>query len=724
MLCVLALWILIFLIFITIGFVAIKLINFIDRNTEGNFNFTVDEYFFMGFLILSLITGILSIFIPIGYLSLIIITILVLALPIIYYKEAKIKFNEVFVNNNTFSKVNLILLLCLIFFFLSIVVNEISVFDTDLYHTQYIKWIRSYAVIPGLGNIHGRFAFNSMFFTISGLFTFEIKDTIIYPLNGLCFIILLIKLIYLFLNETKKENYWKSVLYIFLFLISIIILIPSLNSPSPDTICATLIIYTFLSVLSLIEKTRINAAHIVLLNLLVFISIVFKISSLLIVLLLIPLWRDDFVKRFSISVFTGLLILIPFIIRNYFLSGYLIYPYPEIDIFNVDWKIPIESAINEKFWIVSWARVPGKPYTEILSLKVFEWIRPWFGSKTDIVKLVLVGNILLVIQVVVAVIKRDLISISISLVILFNLCFWFINAPDPRFVYGFLIFGFSFSVACFFKIFKIVLSPGFLKFRNHIIIGLLVIIVICFGNYPIYTFRHPKLWFLSAPNGKGETETRQSNFTYKVSLSDTRCFNSDLPCAPYPLDNVFLRGKDLSEGFKVVKDSMNNNSKEILFDPADPDTYMSQPYTKAFPLVGKSVEILPPNLVGIRLDKSSPYDIWQNYTYYHSIINSIKANKEDTVILSVYCYMSSDFNGEDAYLHLIGDRGSINTSKYKKDNRGTWQKLKIVHSGETENYQQWLQFDMKDVKDFNQLTGYVLFAYPEMKIIKSKKAYN
>src|SRR5688572_15778226 len=36
--------------------------------------------------------------------------------------------------------------------------------DTNIYHAQAIHWIESYPVVPGLGNLHGRLAFNSSWF--------------------------------------------------------------------------------------------------------------------------------------------------------------------------------------------------------------------------------------------------------------------------------------------------------------------------------------------------------------------------------------------------------------------------------------------------------------------------------------------------------------------------------------------------------------------------------
>lgn len=36
-------------------------------------------------------------------------------------------------------------------------------YDSDLYHAQSIRWIEEYGIVPGLGNIHVRFAYNSSF---------------------------------------------------------------------------------------------------------------------------------------------------------------------------------------------------------------------------------------------------------------------------------------------------------------------------------------------------------------------------------------------------------------------------------------------------------------------------------------------------------------------------------------------------------------------------------
>ena len=40
-------------------------------------------------------------------------------------------------------------------------------YDTALYHAQSIHWLESYRIIPGLGNLHSRLAYNSAAFPVS-----------------------------------------------------------------------------------------------------------------------------------------------------------------------------------------------------------------------------------------------------------------------------------------------------------------------------------------------------------------------------------------------------------------------------------------------------------------------------------------------------------------------------------------------------------------------------
>jgi len=322
-----------------IGYSVIALIG--RLNNEKSVTVNVIESFFMGFLTLSVITGFLSIWIPVGTTILLISGFISVLLYFIHYDGIQDRLKEFFSSLVSLSWIEILVLSFIVLFILATAAQKIRWGDTESYHVQAIKWIRNYAVVPGLGNIHGRFAFNSMFFVISGLFTFQIGETLIFPLNGICYIVLLMRLFTLSSKEIRDKSNWKAILYGMTLLTSLLLLIPNINSTSTDVICAVLIIYLFVILFERGNREgQPDLPQLVLINMLVFSSVSFKLSSLFILTALIILLNRDFIKRGILSLILGLIIMTPFIIRNYYLSGYLAYPFPAVDIFNVDWKIP------------------------------------------------------------------------------------------------------------------------------------------------------------------------------------------------------------------------------------------------------------------------------------------------------------------------------------------------------------------------------------------------
>ena len=47
--------------------------------------------------------------------------------------------------------------------------GQVGPFDAGLYHLQLVMWFSKYPLIPGLGNLHGRFAFNNSHFLYAAL---------------------------------------------------------------------------------------------------------------------------------------------------------------------------------------------------------------------------------------------------------------------------------------------------------------------------------------------------------------------------------------------------------------------------------------------------------------------------------------------------------------------------------------------------------------------------
>jgi hypothetical protein len=554
MILVLLLWSLILFIFYVAGFSIVILINKITRQFEVNKTVAFDVSFFMGFLTISAVAGLLSIFIPIGNYVLFSVGLIAVSLFLINFREIKINIKEVKKNIALLSKPELLILTFFIVFILTLVVRKITLGDTESYHAQSIQWIRKYAVVPGLGNIHGRLAFNSMFFVISGLLTFQIKEVLIFPLNGISYVVLIVKLLTLFRKEYFPGTRWKSAFYSLALLISLFVFIGDINSPSPDLICTILIIYAFSIIMHTSEKgSRLSLIQIILLNLVVFSCVTFKISSLLLITLILFLLNKEVTKRILIASCIGILVLSSFLIRNYYLSGYLIYPFSAVDLFNVDWKIPSGDVISMKLEIESWAKISTLSSLDVANMKFSEWIMPWFSSLDIISRVLITINLFSLITLVIMVVKKDFFIAKVQLVILLNLVFWFFMAPDPRFAYGFIFLGASLTVCYLFKLIEYSSYKGILNYLKSALICLLALIVFKRIQFPVEVIKNPSLWVISAPFGTVPTRDCYSDFKYRVPVPEGGCFNVEIPCVPFPLASIVMRGKDLQNGFKVDK---------------------------------------------------------------------------------------------------------------------------------------------------------------------------
>ena len=73
-------------------------------------------------------------------------------------------------NNRSFHYI-LIVTALLALVFLKWACDSIEHYDTYLYHAQAIRWIEEYGVVPGLGNLHHRFAYNNSVFSLQALFS-------------------------------------------------------------------------------------------------------------------------------------------------------------------------------------------------------------------------------------------------------------------------------------------------------------------------------------------------------------------------------------------------------------------------------------------------------------------------------------------------------------------------------------------------------------------------
>lgn len=159
--------------------------------------------------------------------------------------------------------------------------------------------------------------------------------------------------------------------------------------------------------------------------------------------------------------------------------------------------------------------------------------------------------------------------------------------------------------------------------------------------------------------------------------------------------------------------------KTINYSPNNPDSYVYNIFKKEFPLEGKNSKIVPKSAVGCRFDKHARGIVWNNNCILSTDFNILSVQSGDSISSSVYCFVADDFNGSDVRIEIKGNSDDNLYDRYDLNNKGKWVKLEIKSIAKTPGQIIGrFSFFQRNVNDFNNLKGYVTFAYPEIKLIK------
>jgi hypothetical protein len=386
----------------------------------------VFKQFFIGALINMLVINIIQIFIPIdiNYYFILIIPLFIYNKKTLVYKYKIVK-NEIDLN---------VLLLCLIILFLSS--QFVTLGDTYLYHSQNIQWFNKFKLVKGLANLNYRYAFNSWAFPLQSSFLFQ-NEVIFFPLNGILLFVLLLKIYY-----DYKINKSIALLFIIFFLILKYRFIVS----STSTDLTIFILYFFLIYSldeTLLSKRKLSDIKYILLYSILFLCI--KLSAFLLILpfIFIILYKNkyEFFKNIKVKdILIGGIIISIWTYRNYITSGYLIFPSNNIFRLNTNWSIPAYFNDFELENIYNGSLFPGQINRfELKSLNIIDRSELWFkiySSRKDFI--ILIITIIITIILSFTKLLNRIIKIYI-LTFLIILIFWFITAPDYRFIYAIMV---------------------------------------------------------------------------------------------------------------------------------------------------------------------------------------------------------------------------------------------------------------------------------------------
>jgi len=341
-------WTVVAFILLSFGDMLIALYNKLCRNNE---NYNLIDKLLLGLCLLIIPLSIWSLWLPSNHYFLAVVFCVSIIYWIIRWPQAHglyVKAKELFKTSFSTSRITILIvgILSLLFFFSW----QHDVYDAAFYHLQNVRWNEEYAVVPGLANLDDRFGFNSNYFLLSAIFSFRfILSDAIYPLHPLivtaitCWLLIElirshyeIKRVIIFLSYTLL--FWSSIYF--------------LGNTSTDILPNFIAFYIIARIVLYPEILKKN--HLIGILLPVFL-ITIKLSffplGLISLYSLYCMAKGRNYKTITILFTISLFILIPWLIRNVIISGYLVFPISAIDLFNFDWKVPHEVAVKEKEYI-------------------------------------------------------------------------------------------------------------------------------------------------------------------------------------------------------------------------------------------------------------------------------------------------------------------------------------------------------------------------------------
>lgn len=320
--------------------------------------------------------------------------------------------------------------------------------DTNIYHAAAIRIYEEYGLVKGIGNLQLHYAYNSSYLAFASIFSMKwLLGSSLHTTTGFLETVMCL---YAFHGLRAFRQHKEHVADMMRIGILLYTLVNVTRSMSPATDYATMFFALFIITAwceNFFEKGSDLTVYCLLTVAAVF-AATLKFSSCLLVLLgLYPAWcliREKRWKEIGICLFGGCVILCPFLVRNYLISGWLLYPFEGIDLFKVPWKIPLEYLVHDADQIKVWGRCLYD--VEKVDMPLYEWLPVWWEHQFRYEKMflggVLLGTALQLLMVGMRLYRKQKIRPQMAvlhLAVWGNVLVWFLVAPFIRYGLAFLI---------------------------------------------------------------------------------------------------------------------------------------------------------------------------------------------------------------------------------------------------------------------------------------------
>ena len=338
----------------------------------------------------------------------------------------------------------------------------------------------------------------------------------------------------------------------------LLIIFDEMISPASDYFMVLCVFYIVIRWLDLLEEGEKSYVPYGLLCIMGVCVVTFKLSGALILLLTlkpaVQMIREKRGKEILLYMGAGVLTLLPFLIRNVILSGWLLYPFTFVDLFDVPFKIPKGMADYDSKEI----QVFGRGYSDVTRYEepITAWFQDWAAAldPVNLVFLILafLGFLLFTGFAAYGIKKRKKEMAEYLLVMgTMGICFlfWLTSAPLIRYgcVYLWLFPGITWG----FLYLKV--TPYLDRYK----IGLILLFLFGIykaGNFVVETARSGTTEYLVLQKDYENFETvpyELHGYTFYYPKEGDRTGYADFPASPVKAEDIFL-GDTIKDGFKDV----------------------------------------------------------------------------------------------------------------------------------------------------------------------------
>lgn len=572
MILIICAWIYCFLLSLSLGAGLLKIIGRLSGNSL-NAGFGIFYRFWFGFVMLIGLLQIISLFLPLGNIAFISVSLLGILFVLLNFRRsishARRAYQQMFTRKGLFYFLGVVFILVVVSYSAN---KEVTHPDTFLYHFNAVKWAKDYPVVPGLVNLHNRLGFNSSFFLFAAFTEVGVYEG--HSSNvALSFLMVICLLQWFFIVCNPRELMAKRIFCMMTlpFLLAHIFYRMDIASLSTDYPTAALTLVFCLILLDRVDN------RILLLLPMSAVIFSFKLSGMLAVTAALILFAGYIflakyrrtnsqvvaVKMRLLLISFGLLcfIIAGFVVRNIIISGWLLYPFP-VGNLHLPWSVSKPYVQDMIDVISSYPKLPEASAQTVKNRNFFYWFVPWFNKFKQSSEFFMFACAILVLvwssfqlSSIGKFIYARLNLLALLIFAAASILFWFSSAPDVRFGSTYFYVLFASSIIFLFEgstnknIMKIFI---YVIFIYQMALNLPAFYMATEPHLFTFPYTQPRKLNRVVASPAGENPPL---YIY-MPAQDNKCGDSPIPCTPYAGGLLHLHQRirqrvpgDLSKGF-------------------------------------------------------------------------------------------------------------------------------------------------------------------------------